>query len=106
MIRIIADSTCNLSKEIIEKYDVLIAPLTITIKEQTYIDYKEIDPQELYNQLPLLNKLPTTAAPSPTVFIDILKADVDNGIREFIIITMSSLTSGTHQSAVIAKILF
>ena len=106
MIRIIADSTCNLSQEIIDKYDIVIAPLTITINGETYIDYKEISPQELYDQLPSLKELPTTAAPSPAVFIDIIKADVENNIKDFLIIAMSSLTSGTYQSAVVAKDMF
>jgi len=103
MIRIIADSTCNLSQEIIDKYDILIAPLTITINGETYVDYKEISPQDLYDQLPSLKELPTTAAPSPAIFVDMLKADVKNNIKEFLIITMSSLTSGTYQSAVVGK---
>ena len=103
MIRIIADSTCNLSREIIDKYGILIAPLTITINDETYVDYKEISPQELYDQLPSLKELPTTAAPSPAVFADILKADVKNNIKEFLIITMSSLTSATYQSAIVGK---
>jgi len=103
MIRIIADSTCNLSREIIDTFDIAIAPLTITIHDKTYVDYKEISPQELYDQLPSLKELPTTAAPSPAVFADIIKADVENNIKEFLVITMSSLTSATYQSAVVGR---
>ena len=83
MIRIIADSTCNLSREIIDTFDIAIAPLSITIHDKTYVDYKEISPQKLYDQLPSLKELPTTAAPSPAVFTDIIKADVENNIKEF-----------------------
>jgi len=103
MIRIIADSTCNLSSDIIEKYNVSIAPLTITINGNTFIDYEEISPNELYAQLPDLKKLPTTAAPGPGVFIDMFAKDIEAGIKDFIIITMSSGTSASYQSAEVAK---
>lgn len=103
MIRIIADSTCNLTSEITEKYKILIAPLTITFNNKTFVDYQEISPDDFYKELPLLEKLPTTAAPSPGFFINMFEEDVKNGIKDFIVIMMSSGTSGTCQSAVIAK---
>lgn len=103
MIRIIADSTCNLPNEILEKYNVLIAPLTITVNGKTYVDYEEITPSQLYEQLPNLKQLPTTAAPSPSVFVEMFVKDLKQGIKDFIIIAMSSGTSATYQSAMVAK---
>lgn len=103
MIRIIADSTCNLSSDIIEKYNVSIAPLTITIDGKTFIDYEEISPDDLYEQLPQLKKLPTTAAPGPGIFMDMFSKDTKAGIKDFIIIAMSSGTSASYQSAEVAK---
>lgn len=103
MIRLIADSTCNLTSDIIKKYNILIAPLTITINGKTFVDYEEITPQELYDQLPSLAQLPTTAAPSPSLFMEMFTKDVEAGIKEFIIITMSSGTSASYQSAEVAK---
>lgn len=38
MVKIIADSTCDLSKEWIEKYDITILPLHILLGEQEYRD--------------------------------------------------------------------
>lgn len=37
-----ADSTCDLSKDIVEKYDIGIAPLRINIGEKTYKDKIDI----------------------------------------------------------------
>ena len=106
MIRIIADSTCNLTSEIIKKYDLKIVPLSITIKDKTYIDYIDITPDELYAQLSSLENLPTTGSPSPDAFITVFNEDVKNGIKDFIVITMSSGTSAVNQSANIAKKMF
>lgn len=106
MIRIIADSTCNLTSKIIKKYDLKIVPLSITIKDKTYIDYVEITPDELYAQLGSLEKLPTTGSPSPNAFITVFNDDVKNGIKDFIVITMSSSTSAVNQSANIAREMF
>ena len=44
MVKIIADSTCDLSKEWIEKYDITILPLHILLGEQEYRDGVDITP--------------------------------------------------------------
>lgn len=106
MIKIIADSTCNLSDEIIEKYDISIVPLFITIKDKTYIDGEEITPDEMYSQLASLEKLPTTGAPSPEKVLESYEEFVEKGYKEIIFIAMSSGTSAVYQSAEIAKTLY
>ncbi|MBI9012500.1 MAG: DegV family protein [Clostridiales bacterium] len=103
MIKIIADSTCDLSDEILKKYDIGIAPLTIKIGETVYKDRIDIQPDEFYNQLGALEVLPTTAMPSPTEFINLFEDAYSKGFHEILCICMSSGTSGSYQSAVIAK---
>ena len=46
-IRISADSTCDLSPELIEKYDIRITPLYIVRDGQSLVDGKDITPVEL-----------------------------------------------------------
>lgn len=106
MIKIIADSTCDLSDEIIARYNVGIAPLSITIEGKSYFDRVDIQPDELYNRLMSLKTNPTTAMPSPVAFLEIMKQAVDDGYKEILCICMSSGTSGSYQSAMIAKELF
>lgn len=48
MIKIVSDSTCDLSKELVEKYDIQIAPLHIVLGEKEYLDGVEITPDEIY----------------------------------------------------------
>lgn len=103
MIKIIADSTCDLSDEIIKKYDIGVAPLSIKIGEKVYKDRKDLTPQEFFPMLAGLKELPTTAMPSPNEFIALYEEAVENGATEILCITMSSGTSGSYQSAVIAK---
>ena len=55
---IASDSTCDLSKELQEKYNVKILPLYITFGEDSYKDNEEINLKELYNQVKVRNELP------------------------------------------------
>lgn len=106
MIKLIADSTCDLSQEILEKYDISLAPLTINIGEKAYRDKIDIKSDEFFNILGNLEDIPTTAMPSPNEFLNIFKQSIKDGYKEILCICMSSGTSASYQSAVIAKDLF
>ncbi|MFD3157108.1 DegV family protein [Haloimpatiens sp. FM7330] len=103
MIKIIADSTCDLSQDVVEKYNISLAPLTINIEGKKYRDRIDIDPNEFYNIIEDLAEYPTTAMPSPTEYLDIMKQAIEDGYTKILCICMSSGTSGSYQSAVIAK---
>lgn len=49
MVKIIADSTCDLSKDLLERYDISILPLHILLGEEEYLDGVNITPQEIYS---------------------------------------------------------
>ena len=103
MIKLMADSTCDLSKDIVEKYDIGIAPLRINIGEETYKDKIDISADDFFKILPDLKELPTTSMPSPEDYLDIIYKSIEEGYTEFLCICMSSGTSGSYQSAVLAK---
>ena len=48
MIQIISDSTCDLSKELIDKYNIVILPLHVHMGEEEYEDGVNITPDEIY----------------------------------------------------------
>ena len=48
MIKIVADSTCDLSKELVEKYSIQIVPLHIVLDEKEYLDGVDITADEIY----------------------------------------------------------
>lgn len=62
MVKIIADSTCDLSKELIEKYKVTILPLHIVLGEKEYRDGVDITPDEIYAWSDARGTTPKTSA--------------------------------------------
>lgn len=106
MIKIMADSTCDLSQEIVEQYQIGIAPLTININGKTYHDKIDLSSDEFFEFLPTLKELPTTAMPSPKAYVSIIDEAIAEGYTEFLCICMSSGTSGSYQSAILAKAMF
>lgn len=98
-----ADSTCDLSDEVLAMYDISMAPLTINIEGKVYKDRIDIQPDEFYGMLEALPEFPTTGMPSPEEFLKIIKKAVEAGNKEILCICMSSGTSGSYQSAVLAK---
>jgi len=103
VIKIIADSTCDLSEEILEKYDIQLASLKITIEDKVYRDRVDITPDDFYDQIENYSKPPTTGMPSPAEFTDLMKKAVEDGYKEILCISMSSGTSGSYQSAELGK---
>jgi DegV family protein with EDD domain len=98
-----ADSTCDLSDEILKLYDISLAPLTINIEGKTYKDRVDIQPDDFYQMMETLSEFPTTGMPSPAEYLEIINHAVRDGYTEVLCICMSSGTSGAYQSAVIAK---
>jgi DegV family protein with EDD domain len=101
-IKIITDSTADLSKEIYEKYDIDILPLLINFGEESYLDGVEINPDKVFERIEKDDILPTTAQVTPNRFIEAYKKYLNEGYK-IISIHMSSVMSGTYQSACIAK---
>lgn len=48
-IKISSDSTCDLSKELIEKYDIGIIPLSVILGDKVYSDGIDITPQQIFD---------------------------------------------------------
>lgn len=103
MIKILADSTCDLSQEVIDKYNIGIAPLSIHIDGKTYKDRVDIQPDEFYGMMEETENEITTANPSPRDFLELIEEGLREGYDDFLCICMSSGTSGSYQSACIAR---
>lgn len=96
-IKIITDSSCDLNKDIIEKYNINIVPLNVSFGEDTYID-GELDKSEFYERMRNSKELPKTSCPSPDKFMQSYEGDED-----VIIFTIASALSGTYSAALLAK---
>jgi DegV family protein with EDD domain len=101
-IKIITDSTADLSKEIYEKYDIEVLPLLINFGEESYLDGVEINPHAVFEKIEEYNVLPTTAQVTPNRFAESYTKYLNEGYK-IVSIHMSSVMSGTYQSACIAR---
>ena len=70
---ITSDSTCDLSKEILDEYDIKIVPLYINVDGKEYKDGVDITTLEMYNLVEEKNTSPKTAATSVGDFIEFFK---------------------------------
>ncbi len=59
---IIVDSTCDLPKELIEKNEIVIVPLTVNFPDETFYDGVDITTPKLYKLVEEKKVLPKTAA--------------------------------------------
>ena len=101
MVKIISDSTCDLSKELIEKYDISILPLHILLGDDEYEDGKNITPDEIYAWSDKNNATPKTSAAGIMDAVDLMRPYVEEG-REIVFFTISSHMSTTYNSICLA----
>ena len=92
MIKIISDSTCDLSKEFLEKYNITILPLHIHLGEEEYQDGVTITPDEIYAWADANDTTPKTSACSMSEAIDLFEPIIENG-DEIICFSISSTMS-------------
>lgn len=101
-IKLISDSTCDLSKELLEKHQIDIVPLFVNFKEDSYLDGVTLTVPEMYKKVDELGFLPKTAAASPGSFVEVFEKYVQAGY-EIIYFGIGAGFSGTLQSANSAK---
>ena len=94
MIKIVADSTCDLSNELIDKYGISIIPLHIVLEDKEYKDGVDITPDEIYDWSDKNNTTPKTSAVGFEDAMDAIKPIKDTE-DELIIFTISEKMSTT-----------
>ena len=96
-----SDSTCDLSPELIEKYNVSIIPLGITLGDKVYRDGVDITPDDVYAHHDKTDELPKTTAANVGEFIDYFTELTKDG-DAVIHFTISSSMSSTYSNACLA----
>ncbi|NLP16609.1 MAG: DegV family protein [Clostridiales bacterium] len=93
-IKVVSDSTCDLSSDLLEKYDISIIPLMISLGDKTKKDGVEISPDEIYSWSDETGQTPKTAAPTIGDAIAFLEPFVKKGL-DIIFFGISELMSAT-----------
>ncbi len=104
MIRIITDSTCDLSKELIEKYNIRVIPLHVSFPgdDTEYLDGVNINSEQLYDLAAKLNVLPKTGAVNVVEFIKVFEEELAKG-NEIFYVGIGSGLSSSYNNACIAR---
>ncbi|AND41112.1 MULTISPECIES: DegV family protein [Cytobacillus] len=97
-IKIVTDSTADLSSELIEKFDIEVVPLSIHIEGNTYLDRVDITPSEFMRKMKEADELPKSSQPPAGVLAEVYDRFGDQGY-DILSIHMTGGMSGTVQSA-------
>ena len=100
-IKILADSTCDLSEEILKENNISLIPFYVTIGEEKYKDRETLTTRELYQYVEKHGELPKTSAPTPEDFRRFFQQYVEEGYQ-IIYISISSDFSSGYQNACLA----
>ncbi|HNZ82299.1 MAG TPA: DegV family protein [Sedimentibacter sp.] len=101
-IRIVIDSTSDVTDEIIEKYNLKVVPLTVNFEKQSYLDKIELSSKEFFEKLAAADKLPTTTLVSPGAFVETFSEILLEGDKVLGLFVASEF-SGTYDSARMAR---
>lgn len=101
-IRIITDSTCDLSPAQLSAMGIASVPLSVNFGPAQFLDKVDLSPEAFYQKLSQSEELPTTSQVNPEAFLSCFSQALDSG-DEVVGLFLSSRLSGTYQSAVIAR---
>lgn len=96
-----ADSTCDLSPELVSEYGVVLAPLWVAMGDNNYHDGVDIFPKDIYAHVAQTKKLPKTAAVSVGEYSELFSKYTQQG-AEVVHVSISSHFSSTGRNACIA----
>lgn len=102
-IQITADSTCDLTPELIKRFNIKVLPLVVTLGEETFFDGVDIKPDDIYAYFKKTGELPKTGARSIEDYKDFFKSFTDKGKAVVHVSIGSDLSSGYSNSVVAAK---
>lgn len=101
-VRIVTDSSCDLTDEEVASHGIEVVPLTIRFGSEELEDRTELSVEQFYERLAASEVLPETAAPAPGKFEAAFRRQAEAGADAVVCINLSSGLSATMQSAATA----
>jgi DegV family protein with EDD domain len=98
-VRIVTDSSCDLSADAARAHGIEVVPLTIRFGDEELEDGTELTVEAFYERLGSSTALPETAAPAPGKFEAAFRRQAEAGADAIVCINLSSGLSATKQSA-------
>lgn len=97
--KIIADSACDASVEVVKELDLTLVPLTLDLDGEIFIDTDDLDIADYVVKYEACKTLPKTSCPTPAAFLE----SYENSEGDIYVVTISANLSGTYNSALLAK---
>jgi len=101
-VRIVTDSTSDLSLTVCEELGISVVPLTVFFGEVAYRDRVDLDSDQFFRMLAKSGELPKTSQPSPALFEETYRRLTADG-SDVLSIHLSARLSGTVRAAEIAR---
>jgi DegV family protein with EDD domain len=98
-VRIVTDSSCDLSPAEADQFGVTVVPLSIRFGTEEFTDRQDLTVEEFYRRMASADALPETAAPAPGAFEQAFREAQAGGAEAVVCVTISSELSATMQSA-------
>ena len=101
MVRIVTDSTADLTPEQQRAAGITVVPLNVHFGDQVFRDHVDLSADEFFRRLKASSQLPRTSQPSVGAFEEAYRKLLDGG-DEIVSVHLSSKVSGTYNSALMA----
>jgi DegV family protein with EDD domain len=101
-IGIVTDSTADLPRELVEKYEIEVVPLQVSMDNHSYRDGVDLTSTEFYQKLQMTDSQPVTSQPSPGIFVDCYRGLLER-VDAIISIHLTGKFSGTVRVAQMAR---
>ncbi|MBR4528718.1 MAG: DegV family protein [Lachnospiraceae bacterium] len=95
MVKVISDSTSDLGRSLMDRYDVEMIPLHVYLGEEEYLDGVNISPDQIYRWADEHNTTPKTSAPNLEDVIGVFDSHLKAG-DDLIVFTVSSSMSSSY----------
>ena len=97
-IKIVTDSTVDLSQEVLDQFNITMIPLSLTINQETYVDRVDITPKVFMEKMKDAKEIPKSSQPPIGQFVEVYDRLGTDG-SEVLSIHMASKLSGTVRAA-------